>query len=109
MRFVSRVDANPAFGAHANAEVTERGEQPARVEGRANTQPRMQDGGQNGYKARSDKENFVGESSVTGKPPRRLPEIKDLQAQKSHLSHYPLTRSLSARETALSENGGTRA
>ena len=68
VRFVSRGAANPAFGAHANAEVTESSEQLARVEGRANTQPRMQDGGQNGYKARSGKENFAGESSVTENP-----------------------------------------
>jgi hypothetical protein len=36
-------------------------------------------------------------------------ETKDLQAQESPLSHYPLTRPLSAREAGFSENGGARA
>ncbi len=35
-------------------------------------------------------------------------ETKDLQAQKTPLSNYPLTRPLSAQETAYSENGGAR-
>jgi hypothetical protein len=46
--------------------------------------------------------------SVT-KPPRNLLETKDLQAQNSPLSHYPLTRAVSALETGCSENRGTRA
>ena len=52
---------------------------------------------------------FRGRVQRNGKPPRSLSETKDLQVQKSPLSHYPLTRSLSARETTLSENGGATA
>lgn len=37
------------------------------------------------------------------KPPRSLAETKDLQAQKSPLSHYPLTRPPSARKQPLRE------
>jgi hypothetical protein len=50
--------------------------------------------------------SFRGRVQRNGKPPRSLPETKDLQGQKSPLSHYPLTRCLAARKTALSENGG---
>lgn len=52
---------------------------------------------------------FRGRVQRNGKPPRSLSETKDLQTQESPLSHYPLSQSLSARETAFSENGGTRA
>jgi hypothetical protein len=50
---------------------------------------------------------FRGRVQRNGKPPRSLPETKDLQVQKSPLSHYPLTRPTSTRKTALSENIGT--
>lgn len=43
---------------------------------------------------------FRGRVQRNGKPPRSLSETKDLQAQKTPLSHYPLTRSLSGLETA---------
>jgi hypothetical protein len=42
------------------------------------------------------------------KPPRITGETKDLQAQKSPLSAYPLTPLLPALETPRNENGGTR-
>ena len=35
-------------------------------------------------------------------------ETKDLEVQKSHLSHYPLTPLFPALETASSEKGGAR-
>lgn len=41
-----------------------------------------------------------------GKPPRIFSKTKDLQAQKSPLSHYPLTRPSVAQESSLCEFGG---
>ena len=42
------------------------------------------------------------------KPPRKTAKTKDLQAQKSPLSTYPLTPLFPALETAPDENGGAR-
>ncbi len=51
---------------------------------------------------------FRGRVQSNGKPPRTTPETKDLQAQKSPLSAYPLTPLFPALETAYDENGGAR-
>ena len=42
-----------------------------------------------------------------GKLSRRFAETKDLQAQKTHLSHYPLSRLLPAPETVFRGGGST--
>jgi hypothetical protein len=42
-----------------------------------------------------------------GKPFRSFAETKDLQAQKTHLSHYPLTPDSSAPETGFRKGGST--
>ena len=51
---------------------------------------------------------FRGRVQRNGKPSRSFDETKDLQAQKTHLSHYPLTRTLPARKTAIREGGSTK-
>jgi hypothetical protein len=48
---------------------------------------------------------FRGRVRRNGKPPRSFAETKDLQAQKTPVSHYPLTRTLPAGKTAFREGG----
>jgi hypothetical protein len=46
--------------------------------------------------------------SVWKKPPHRVAKTKDLQAQKSPLSHYPFTPPMSARKQPFRERGSVR-
>jgi hypothetical protein len=68
--------------------------------------PRKYRNGEEGRAAKTKQQRVYRGVSVWKKPPRSLSETKNLQAQKSPLSHYPLTPHHLARKQPVREFGG---
>ncbi len=76
---------------------------------RKNGRPRKYRNGEECRAAKTRQQRDYRAVAVWKKPPRTVAETKDLQAQKSLLSHYPLTPLFSPVETGCGENGCARA